>query len=273
MAEQAGAEVHLISLTSGEIQSMNQDIDPANHYRVDRTVNEANAADYDALLLPGGTVNPGRLRINPQAMDFVRAFFQQQKPVAAICHGPWSFAETGIVNGRTVTSVPSLRTDIRNAGGNWVDQHVQVNNGLVTATLRFVCRGAVRVRPADAGDRQPPPTRSSKPSPRPPEPVRRGLTPAPDHADHPVTLTTTDRPVRRPLTVLPDLVHQLDRTRRPPVIGSADPPSGRVDTAGHRCPAATRARRSGLVLAAGAGQPLGMVVAQVADQSLAQVAA
>lgn len=132
-AEQAGAEVHLISLKSGEIQSMNQDINPANRYRVDRTVNEANAADYDALLLPGGTVNPDRLRMNPQAMDFVRAFFQQQKPVAAICHGPWSLVETGIVNGRTVTSFPSLRTDIRNAGGNWVDQQVQVDNGLVTS--------------------------------------------------------------------------------------------------------------------------------------------
>ncbi|MEU8015815.1 type 1 glutamine amidotransferase domain-containing protein [Micromonospora parva] len=132
-AEQAGAEVHLISLNSGEIQSMNQDIDPANHYRVDRTVDEANAADYDALLLPGGTVNPDRLRMSPQAMDFVRAFFQQQKPVAAICHGPWSLVESGMVRGRTVTSFPSLRTDIRNAGGNWVDLQVQVDNGLITS--------------------------------------------------------------------------------------------------------------------------------------------
>ncbi|MFG1837281.1 type 1 glutamine amidotransferase domain-containing protein [Micromonospora sp. NPDC049175] len=132
-AEQAGAEVHLISLQAGEIQSMNQDIDPANRYRVDRTVNDADAADYDALLLPGGTVNPDRLRMNPQAMDFVRAFFQQQKPVAAICHGPWSLVETGMVDGRTLTSFPSLRTDIRNAGGTWVDQQVQVDNGLVTS--------------------------------------------------------------------------------------------------------------------------------------------
>ncbi|GIJ81480.1 protease I [Micromonospora phaseoli] len=132
-AEQAGAEVHLISLQSGEIQSMNQDINPANRYRVDRTVSEADPADYDALLLPGGTVNPDRLRMNPQAMDFVRAFFQQQKPVAAICHGPWSLVETGMVNGRTVTSFPSLRTDIRNAGGTWVDQQVQVDNGLITS--------------------------------------------------------------------------------------------------------------------------------------------
>ncbi|MFB9236332.1 type 1 glutamine amidotransferase domain-containing protein [Plantactinospora siamensis] len=132
-AEQAGAEVHLISLQPGEIQSMNQDINPANRYRVDRTVDQANAADYDALLLPGGTVNPDRLRMNPQAMNFVRAFSQQQKPIAAVCHGPWSLVETGIVNGRTVTSFPSLRTDIQNAGGNWVDQQVQVDNGLVTS--------------------------------------------------------------------------------------------------------------------------------------------
>jgi protease I len=131
-AEQAGAEIHLISLTSGEIQSMNQDINPDNRYRVDRTLDEANPADYDALLLPGGTVNPDRLRMTPQAMDFVRAFFQQQKPVAAICHGPWSLVETGMVNGRTVTSFPSLRTNISNGGGTWVDQQVQVDNGLVT---------------------------------------------------------------------------------------------------------------------------------------------
>ncbi|PWU48551.1 peptidase C56 [Micromonospora globispora] len=131
--EQAGAEVHLVSLNPGEIQSMNHDINPANRYRVDRTVNEANAADYDALVLPGGTVNPDRLRMNPAAMDFVRAIFLQEKPVAAICHGPWSLVETGIVNGRTVTSYPSLSTDIRNAGGNWVDQQVQVDNGLVTS--------------------------------------------------------------------------------------------------------------------------------------------
>ncbi|MBG6105769.1 type 1 glutamine amidotransferase domain-containing protein [Micromonospora vinacea] len=112
---------------------MNQDIEPANRHRGDRTVNDVNAADYDALLLPGGTVNPDRLRMNPQAMDFVRAFLEQQKPVAAICHGPWSLVETGMVNGRALTSFPSLRTDIRNAGGNWVDQQVQVDNGLVTS--------------------------------------------------------------------------------------------------------------------------------------------
>ncbi|MER7891590.1 type 1 glutamine amidotransferase domain-containing protein [Micromonospora sp. NPDC094482] len=131
--EQAGAEVHLISLHPGEIQAMNHDINPSNRYPVDRPVEQADPADYDGLILPGGTVNPDRLRMNDTAMAFVRAFFQQEKPVAAICHGPWSLVETGMVNGRTVTSYPSLRTDIRNAGGKWVDQQVQVDNGLVTS--------------------------------------------------------------------------------------------------------------------------------------------
>ncbi|MFD2765349.1 type 1 glutamine amidotransferase domain-containing protein [Micromonospora eburnea] len=132
-AEQAGAEAQLISIRPGEIQSMDHDINPANRYRVDRTVDQAHPADYDALVLPGGTVNPDRLRMNSAAMNFVRAFFQQAKPVAAICHGPWSLVETGLVKGRTVTSYPSLRTDIVNAGGNWVDQQVQVDGGLVTS--------------------------------------------------------------------------------------------------------------------------------------------
>ncbi|MFG3687137.1 type 1 glutamine amidotransferase domain-containing protein [Micromonospora sp. NPDC047740] len=132
-AEQAGAEAQLISIKSGEIQSMNRDINPANRYRVDRTVDQADPADYDALVLPGGAVNPDRLRMNQAAMNFVKAFFQQNKPVAAICHGPWSLVETGMVKGRTVTSFPSLHTDIVNAGGNWVDQQVQVDNGLVTS--------------------------------------------------------------------------------------------------------------------------------------------
>ncbi|SCF09271.1 protease I [Micromonospora viridifaciens] len=131
-AEQAGAEAHLISIHAGEIQSMNHDLNPAKRYPVDRTVDQANHADYDALVLPGGTVNPDRLRMNPTAMNFVKAFFQQAKPVAAICHGPWSLVETGLVKGRTVTSYPSLHTDIVNAGGTWVDQPVHVDNGLVT---------------------------------------------------------------------------------------------------------------------------------------------
>jgi protease I len=131
--EQAGADVDLISLHPGEIQAMNHDIDPANRYPVDRTVEQANPAEYESLVLPGGAVNPDRLRMNQAAMAFVRAFFQEDKPVAAICHGPWSLVEAGVVDGRTVTSFPSLRTDITNAGGNWVDKQVQVDNGLVTS--------------------------------------------------------------------------------------------------------------------------------------------
>ncbi|SIN41610.1 type 1 glutamine amidotransferase domain-containing protein [Micromonospora cremea] len=132
-AEEAGARVHLISLRPEEIQSMHHDLNPANRFPVDRTVDQADPGDYDALVLPGGTVNPDRLRMNPGAMAFVRAFFEQSKPVAAICHGPWSLVETGMVAGRTVTSFPSLRTDIQNAGGTWVDKEVQVDNGLVTS--------------------------------------------------------------------------------------------------------------------------------------------
>ncbi|MFK3980685.1 type 1 glutamine amidotransferase domain-containing protein [Micromonospora sp. NPDC050397] len=132
-AEQAGAEVYLISLAAGEIQAMNQDINPGNRLAVDRTVDQAQPSDYDALVLPGGTVNPDRLRANSTAMAFVRAFFDQDKPVAAICHGPWSLVETGMVDGRTVTSYPSLRTDINNAGGLWVDREVQVDDGLLTS--------------------------------------------------------------------------------------------------------------------------------------------
>ncbi|MFI6760117.1 type 1 glutamine amidotransferase domain-containing protein [Micromonospora sp. NPDC050417] len=133
VAERAGAEVYLISLAPGEIQAMNHDLNVAGRHAVDRTVAEADPADYDGLVLPGGTINPDRLRVNATAMAFVRAFFDQDKPVAAICHGPWSLVETGMVDGRTVTSYPSLRTDIDNAGGLWVDRQVQVDDGLVTS--------------------------------------------------------------------------------------------------------------------------------------------
>lgn len=112
---------------------MQHDIHPSNTYPVDRTVQEADPAAYDALVLPGGAVNPDRLRLNPDAIRFIRAFFEQQKPVAAICHGPWTLVEAGLVAGRTLTSYPSLRTDITNAGGNWVNEPVHVENGLVTS--------------------------------------------------------------------------------------------------------------------------------------------
>ncbi|HKC73753.1 MAG TPA: DJ-1/PfpI family protein, partial [Chloroflexota bacterium] len=111
--KEAGGQPELISVKSGRIQGVRNDIDKADTFDVDKTVFEASASDYDALVLPGGVVNPDRLRINKDAMQFVRDFFAAGKPVGAICHGPWSLVETGVVAGRTVTSWPSLRTDIR----------------------------------------------------------------------------------------------------------------------------------------------------------------
>jgi len=132
-AERAGARVELVSIKPGSIQSMEHDIAMSNTYPVDRIVPEVSPADYDALVLPGGAVNPDRLRINPDAVRFVRGFFEEMKPVAAICHGPWMLVEADVVQGRTVTSYPSLRTDLMNAGALWVDEEVHVDSGLVTS--------------------------------------------------------------------------------------------------------------------------------------------
>src|ERR671933_1478811 len=130
--EQAGAELELVSLEEGEIQGFNH-YDKGGSFKVDKTVEEVMASDYDALVLPGGVGNPDNLRQNENAVSFVRDFFEQGKPVAAICHGSWTLVEAGVVRGRTLTSWPSLKTDIRNAGGNWVDEEVHVDNGLVTS--------------------------------------------------------------------------------------------------------------------------------------------
>ena len=130
--EDAGATVEIVSLKEGEIQGFDH-YDKADRFPVDRAVEEASADDYDALMLPGGVGNPDRLRMDENAVAFVRAFFEQRKPVAAICHAPWMLIEAGVVGGRTVTSWPSLQTDIRNAGGDWVDQAVVVDDGLVTS--------------------------------------------------------------------------------------------------------------------------------------------
>jgi protease I len=130
--EQAGAEVELVSLEEGEIQGF-EHYEKAGSFEVDKTVEEASAADYDALVLPGGVGNPDNLRQDENAVQFVREFFEQGKPVGAICHAPWTLVEAGVVRGRTLTSFPSLQTDIRNAGGNWVDEQVQVDQGLVTS--------------------------------------------------------------------------------------------------------------------------------------------
>jgi protease I len=127
-----GAQVELVSLEEGEIQGFNH-YDKADTFKVDRTVEEAQAADYDALVIPGGVGNPDTLRADENAVQFVRDFFAQGKPVGAICHGPWMLVEAGVVRDRKVTSWPSLQTDIRNAGGNWVDEEVVVDQGLVTS--------------------------------------------------------------------------------------------------------------------------------------------
>jgi deglycase len=120
----------LVSLKSGEIQGFRH-YDKADRFKVDTTVEEASADDYDALVLPGGVGNPDTLRMDENAVAFVRAFFDQGKPVAAICHAPWMLIEAGVVRGRTVTSWPSLQTDLRNSGATWVDEEVVVDGSLV----------------------------------------------------------------------------------------------------------------------------------------------
>jgi protease I len=130
--EQAGAEVDLVSPETGEIQGFDH-YDKADTFPVDKAVADVSADDYDALLLPGGVGNPDTLRMDEGAVNFVRSFFEQGKPVAAICHASWTLIEADVVRGRTLTSFPSVKTDIRNAGGNWVDEQVVVDEGLVTS--------------------------------------------------------------------------------------------------------------------------------------------
>ena len=130
--KEAGGQPELISLEEGEIQGFDH-YDKADTFQVDKTVEEARADDYDALVIPGGVGNPDTMRMDENAVEFTRQFFEQGKPVGVICHGPWMLVEAGVVRGRKVTSWPSLRTDIQNAGGNWVDQEVVVDEGLVTS--------------------------------------------------------------------------------------------------------------------------------------------
>jgi protease I len=130
--DEAGAQTDLISLEPGEIQGFNH-FDPADKIKVDRAIEEVDAGEYDALLIPGGVGNPDQLRGDENVVSFVREFFEAGKPVAAICHGPWVLVEAGAVKGRKVTSWPTLQTDIRNAGGTWVDEQVVVDQGLVTS--------------------------------------------------------------------------------------------------------------------------------------------
>src|SRR4051795_1671317 len=130
--EAAGAATEVISIHGGEIQGFDH-FDPANKVKVDRTVEEVSIDDYDALLIPGGVGNPDQLRGDEDAVAFVRDFAESKKPMAVICHGPWVLVEAGVARGKRLTSWPTLQTDIRNAGGNWVDEEVVVDDGIVTS--------------------------------------------------------------------------------------------------------------------------------------------
>ena len=129
---EAGADVSIVSPRAGQIQGMNH-ADKGGKFDVDLTLDDARPAEFDALMIPGGLMNPDELRANKQALEFARHFFDSGKPVAAICHGPWILIDADLVRGRTLTSWPHIQTDIRNAGGKWVDQEVVVDNGLVTS--------------------------------------------------------------------------------------------------------------------------------------------
>ncbi|MEV0730377.1 type 1 glutamine amidotransferase domain-containing protein [Polymorphospora sp. NPDC050346] len=145
--EEAGATVDLISLSSGTIQAF-EHLDKGGIHGVDRVVADADVADYDALVLPGGVANPDFLRTDTDVRRFVRGFFDAGKPVAAICHAPWTLIDAGVVEGRTLTSWPTLRTDLTNAGATWVDEECFVDRGLVTSRkpddLPAFCRTIVK---------------------------------------------------------------------------------------------------------------------------------
>jgi len=130
--EAAGGQPEVLTPNGGEVQAFNH-LDKASTFQSDRKVEDASIDDYDALVLPGGVANPDQLRTHEPSVRFVREFFESGKPVAAICHAPWTLIEADLVRGRTLTSWPSLRTDIRNAGGEWVDEEVHVDGGLVTS--------------------------------------------------------------------------------------------------------------------------------------------
>ena len=128
-----GARVEIVSIDEGELQAMNHDIEPASKIAIDLTAAQASPADYDALIMPGGTVNADKLRVDPDVQSFVREIFRAGKPVGVICHGPWTLIDAGVVEGRTLTSYPSIRTDLRNAGAKVVDEEVVTDEGLVSS--------------------------------------------------------------------------------------------------------------------------------------------
>ncbi|MGH9272579.1 MAG: type 1 glutamine amidotransferase domain-containing protein, partial [Ilumatobacteraceae bacterium] len=129
----AGAQTELLSIHDGEIAARNNDLEDAGTFSVDKVVSDASVDDYDALLLPGGTVNPDKLRMDDDAVGFVRDFFNSGKPIGTICHGPWTLVTAGVVSGRQITSFPSVRTDLRNAGAEVLDQEVVTDEGLVSS--------------------------------------------------------------------------------------------------------------------------------------------
>jgi deglycase len=129
---EAGAEAELLAPEAGEVQAFNH-LDKGDAFAVDRAVGEAEASEYDGLVLPGGVANPDQLRTKPEALEFVKGFFTAGKPVGVICHGPWTLIDAGVAEGRTLTSWPSLETDLRNAGADWVDEEVHVDQGLVSS--------------------------------------------------------------------------------------------------------------------------------------------
>jgi protease I len=131
--EDAGATVDVVGIQTGDAQTMNSDVNPGDTFTVEKTFSEVSADEYDGLIVPGGTVGADNLRASDEAVSFIHSFFEQAKPVGVICHGPWTLVEADVVNGRTLTSYPSLQTDIRNAGGNWVDEEVVTDQGLVTS--------------------------------------------------------------------------------------------------------------------------------------------
>jgi protease I len=131
--EEAGGKPELLSLEDGEIQAVESEIEKRDTFKVDTVVSDADPSDYDGLVLPGGVANPDKIRADEDAVAFVRSFMDANKPVGAICHGPWTLVEADVVEGREMTSYPSIQTDLKNAGANWVDKEVVVDNGLVTS--------------------------------------------------------------------------------------------------------------------------------------------
>jgi protease I len=133
VVEAEGATVDVVGIETGDAQTMNSDVNSGETFTVEKTFSEVSADEYDSLIIPGGTVGADTLRAEEDAMNFIHSFFEQAKPVGVICHGPWTLVEAGVLSGRTLTSYPTLQTDIRNAGGEWVDEEVVTDQGLVTS--------------------------------------------------------------------------------------------------------------------------------------------